>query len=376
VSRPFEVRPLETNSVAELQELWAEIDFDPSYQRQADIWERSKRQLFIDSLLNGYDIPKLYFHEFSRTGLEPLPRFAIIDGKQRLEAIREFIDGKFSLSDEFEDIEEEDSELSSRAAGISYRELALRFPDLKVRFDDAKLPVMLVQTPGDTDLDHEIIEEMFSRLNEAVPLNAPEKRNALGGPLPPQIRRLAKHVFFESRLAYPNSRFRHLDLATKFLYMEHVGGIADLKKRDLDKFVLEFRRDERYEVAEHLTARCNDVLQPMEEKFVQADYLLGSVGMVTLYFHMFRVARDEDWLDRITRAILLEFDEARAQNRARVKEAQALAIMGENPDVVGPIDPVLAQFERYAQSPNDAGALSARYAVLEAFVKLGHVSPT
>jgi hypothetical protein len=376
VSRPFAIRPLETNSIGQLQELWSEIDFEPSYQRQADIWEPSKRQLFIDSLVNGYDIPKLYFHEFSRTGRGPQPRYAIIDGKQRLDAIREFIDGKFRLADDFEDIEEEDPELSYRAAGRSYRELALEFPDLKVRFDDAALPVMLVQTPGDTDLDHEIIEEMFSRLNEAVPLNAPEKRNALGGPLPSQIRRLAKHPFFESRLAYPNSRFRHLDLATKFLYMERVGGLVDLKKRDLDKFVLEFRRDALYEEAAALAARCDTVLRHMVEKFVQADYLLGSVGMVTLYFHMFRVAREEDWLDRINRSTLSEFDDRRAQNRARVKEAQALAIMGENPEVVGPIDPVLAQFERYAQSPNDAGALSGRYAVLEAFVKLGDVSPT
>jgi hypothetical protein len=42
------------------------IDVEPAYQRRGDIWTLEKKQLLIDSILNDYDIPKLYFHSISR----------------------------------------------------------------------------------------------------------------------------------------------------------------------------------------------------------------------------------------------------------------------------------------------------------------------
>jgi len=230
VTRPFRIALLSPNAVADINTLWSAINLDPVYQRRDDIWEEAKQQLFVDSLINGYDIPKLYFHDLSWRLHGPNKRYAIIDGKQRLEAIRGFVEGEFALSDEFEDIEESDPDTARRAAGLGYSQLASKHPDLKARFDQFELPIVLVQTD-----DLEWIEEMFSRLNEAVPLNAPEKRNAFGGPLPQQIRKLSQDEFFVSRLAFQNARYRHLDLATKFLYMEYRDGLVNLKKRDLDE---------------------------------------------------------------------------------------------------------------------------------------------
>lgn len=39
------------------------INTNPKYQREAGIWSKEKKQLFIDSLLNGFDVPKIYFHD-------------------------------------------------------------------------------------------------------------------------------------------------------------------------------------------------------------------------------------------------------------------------------------------------------------------------
>src|SRR5882762_8317117 len=82
------------------------FELQPSYQRQSDVWGEEKRQLFIDSLLNGYDVPKLYFHRLPRAKT-PAPVFAIVDGKQRLEAIRAFLKNEFALSQDFVDVEAE-----------------------------------------------------------------------------------------------------------------------------------------------------------------------------------------------------------------------------------------------------------------------------
>ncbi len=57
-----------------------------------------------------------------------------------------------------------------KAGGLTYQDLATEYPKIKIRFDSYILPVILVETE-----DNDLIEEMFSRLNEAVPLNAAEK---------------------------------------------------------------------------------------------------------------------------------------------------------------------------------------------------------
>src|SRR6266487_1264767 len=97
------------------------VFMNPVYQREANIWSIEKKQLLIDSIINHFDIPKLYFHEY----LEPKliegkkRKYAVIDGKQRLLAIWEFIDNAFSLSDKFEYLPDPKVNLS----GLTYREL-------------------------------------------------------------------------------------------------------------------------------------------------------------------------------------------------------------------------------------------------------------
>lgn len=54
------------------------------------------------------------------------------------------------------------------------------------------LPIVCVNTEND-DLD--LIEDMFSRLNEAVPLNADEKRDAIGGPMTKVIKYVSSNSF-------------------------------------------------------------------------------------------------------------------------------------------------------------------------------------
>ena len=149
--------------------------------------------MLIDSLLNGFDVPKLYFHEFTpaKTINGKRYNYAIIDGKQRLLAIWDFIDGKLALADNFEYLRDE----SIKAGGLHYNELASRHLAIKTRFDATLLDIVTIRT-----LDIELIEDMFSRLNEAVPLNAPEKRNAFGGPMPKVITSLAAHAFFTKHI--------------------------------------------------------------------------------------------------------------------------------------------------------------------------------
>ena len=68
---------------------WEAINDSPDYQREAGVWSVAKQQLFIDTMLNRYDVPKLYFHDLRRNE-STHHKFAVVDGKQRLRALRNF----------------------------------------------------------------------------------------------------------------------------------------------------------------------------------------------------------------------------------------------------------------------------------------------
>lgn len=346
----FEIHDLRKNTVLYLYSQRDQIWTDPPYQRLGDIWTLDKKQLLMDSIINGFDIPKLYFRDYvalvDDAEGNPKYRYAIIDGKQRLTSIWQFIEGRYALSEGFEYLR--DPEVN--AAGLTYSELATQYPGLRLEFDQTPLPVVTIVTN-----DEEIIEDLFSRLNEAVSLSAAEKRNAFGGPIPPLIRELVQHKFFIEKVPFSNSRYRHYDLAAKMLLFEHEGKVADTKKAYLDNLVRGFKgrsEGEALNLAEHV----NVVLDKMAGIFVDQDSLLESVGMIALYFLLFRAAFRDNKMERLTRRNLQRFEHKRLENRQVASNDIAQA------------EYALLEFDRYAQSPNDGFALEFRLNVLQSFV--------
>ena len=54
----------ETWAILSLNGLKDNIDTNPDYQRPS-VWKKSQKQLLIDSILRGYDLPKFYLEEIS-----------------------------------------------------------------------------------------------------------------------------------------------------------------------------------------------------------------------------------------------------------------------------------------------------------------------
>ncbi|MEU4397824.1 DUF262 domain-containing protein [Micromonospora orduensis] len=343
----FQIASMRNSSVAYLYQQRNQIELEPVYQRQGGIWNIEKQQLLIDSIINGFDIPKIYFHEF--VGRKEVNgrrlRYAIIDGKQRMQAIWEFLENDFPLADDFRYFEEPSYDMKGKCFG----ELEEEYPDVAALFNATSLPVITIRTD-----DTELIEEMFSRLNEAAPLNAAEKRNAIGGPLPPAVRSLVTHPFFADRLPFTNSRYRHFDLAAKFLLWAHEGKVVDVKKIRLDAFAVAMKEDpsgsDKVGAAD---LRARSVLDRMAAHFEKADPLLHQVGMVSL-FYLFYLTQPGHEFDRKD---LLRFDTARRENRtiAEVDLGQARYD--------------LIEFDQRSQSPNDGSALDFRLKVLREFLE-------
>jgi uncharacterized protein with ParB-like and HNH nuclease domain len=104
-----------------------EIDMDPEYQRAGGVWSQKDQSFLIDSILNDYDIPKLYLADFSTLPSElneEKRSFAVIDGKQRLEAIFDFFDNALPLSKDFK----LEGNLDMNLKGLLYKDIQKKLP--------------------------------------------------------------------------------------------------------------------------------------------------------------------------------------------------------------------------------------------------------
>lgn len=339
--KTFDVSNLPQSSILYIYSIRDRIDMDPPYQREGDVWSLFKRQLLVDSLINGFDIPKIYFHDL---GPSSSKRYAVIDGKQRLQAIWSFIEDAFSLSEDFVLVSEPDQNLS----GMKYSDLAKRHPQLKIKFDATSLSIVRVETD-----DLEFIEEMFSRLNEAVPLSSAEKRRTFGGEGVSLINRIQSHSFFLDNIAFKDHRARYFDIASKLLFLEATGSIADTKREFLDSFVRDLKQNEDSIFgARAATGRIIVILDWMTQIFHRKDPLLKQVGVIPVMYWFLRACHLANV--NISREKFVDFDEKRDSLKQNYI-AQAAPSFDHS---------AIAQFNKLSQTPNDAYAIEFRVAVL------------
>ncbi len=127
------------------------IQIDPDFQRLPTAWKETRKQNLIISFYRGIPVPPIYLFEVDSG------RYIVIDGLQRITAIKDFVDGKFSV-----EIDGSDK----------------LFRDID-GFDDKIITVILIkQTSPNDAMDGQY--EIFKILNQsAVVLNKQEIRNCV-----------------------------------------------------------------------------------------------------------------------------------------------------------------------------------------------------
>ena len=297
------------------------IEENAPYQREGAVWSTEQQQLFIDSLLNGYDVPKIYLHDLR--GAQPTKVYAIVDGKQRLTTIWRFLADHLPLAADYKTIQANipDEALAVQAprAGERYSELD---PVWQAVLRATYLSVVLIQNATVDD-----IEDLFARLNNGEPLNAAEKRNAIGGSMAALARELARHPFFTDRLPYGNERYQHFDLATKVLMLETAvredrAAVSDLHADRLDAFVREHRtlsHDDR----ERLKEWSLVPLSLLARAFRADDPLLSRPASAPLFYLLVKRARKDlsDLSPTALRESIARFEDARHAALATPRDA-------------------------------------------------------
>lgn len=278
----FEVRAFEARTASWWYRIRDDVDANPPYQRRGSAWDKFRQSFLIDSILNDFDLPKLYLADFTYF-TSPLnqsrKRFAVIDGKQRLSAIFSFLDDQLPLAPDFVLRENPELEL----AGLTYSEIRRVAPEVTSKVENFNLPVMSVITD-----DESAVQELFVRLNSGKPLTAAERRNAMGGVVPELIREILSSPFFESCVAFSARGGAHEQAAAKLLLLELHDGPVDLKRAQLDDL---YKQGEAHYASEDIGSAATAVLETastMSAFFTPHDPLLRTQGQLPVYYLMFR----------------------------------------------------------------------------------------
>jgi len=319
------------------------INMAPTYQRRGSLWSKTKKALLIDSVLNEYDIPKIYLADFTHSTSElneAKTPYAVIDGKQRLETFFDFFEGNVVLAKDFV----LDDEPTIDLKGFTYLDLKQRFPRVAQKFEKFSPAIMSVVTD-----DEDKVDEMYVRLNSGLAVNAAERRNAMRGPIPRLIRKLALHPFFTSRIAFDTSRMAEYNTVAKILLIENRGRFVDTKAKNLDRFVQENEETKiaKFEATRETIIR---VLKEMTEIFHERDRVLRNNGPIPLYY----------WLTKNTASHKKQIRPFVEQFMDEVKAN--LLISQENPDKA---DAELTSYYTMGRTTNDQGSLSGRYEILQ-----------
>lgn len=135
-----------------------EIVLDPDFQRNSNIWNNAKKAKLIESILMGIPIPLFYFAENKNGGL------SVVDGLQRLFAIKKFIDNDYPLKNLF---------YLQKLNGLKFSQLE-RIDQQRIERYQLQVNVISSNTPEYIKLN------IFERINTgSTPLNKQEMRHAL-----------------------------------------------------------------------------------------------------------------------------------------------------------------------------------------------------
>ena len=244
---------------------------NPDFQR-GSVWSPAARSYLIDTILRELPIPKIYL----RTTVDVSTKKAfreVVDGQQRLRAIIDFANDRFSLNkraDEF--------------AGKRYSSLEPKYQEIFISY-----PLSVGQLLNATDDD---VLEVFSRLNSySVSLNAAEKRHArYQGEFKWAIRNASQrwHILWDKyKVVSVRQRVRMLDdslMAELFgVIMEGVNDGGQPKITGLYK-----KHDKTFDPDSFVINQVDGVLEFIVSNF--ADDLLGTPVLKSPHFLMFFAA--------------------------------------------------------------------------------------
>jgi len=242
------------------------------------VWENERKSLFVHSTMIDFPIPEIYAkrNETGETGEtdekgRPIRYYDILDGKQRMTTLADYINGKFKLKSNTPTV---------TCDGVEY-EVSEKFfeelpEELQDKIKDAKFKVVYF----DSLLDDEE-KELFKRLNNGKALTAKNKALACCNNIE-DILEFCKHPIFDELLSEKKLENKEQVVYAKKSYDMLFKDVNDVSfegkkiNKDLETFKMEYDEKVKLEKVFDLMMNTHTVFENetdmLEEKEDKARY--------------------------------------------------------------------------------------------------------
>lgn len=250
------------------------LDFSHPIQRQSGQWDgdRLKKSLLIHSILTGYiPVPPVYCLKEAID--EKNYSYSILDGKQRLITIFDFIDGKYPLDEETPSVVVDDTVYE--LGGKYFTDLDIECQQELLRF---KFTIY-----GFEDADDDLIEEIFFRLNNSTPLSKPQKAMPLCGVENAEfIKSILSDKFFTEICQFSALQRRKSDdmctLLQAMMLLDNRYEGYDFASISADE-IMRYASHIKKNYSEEQKNRLYDIIDYLEKVFPEKDKMLKKINI-------------------------------------------------------------------------------------------------
>lgn len=249
------------------------LQMDHVIQRQSGQWEgdKLKKSLLIHSLLANYPVPPVYCLKEAAGGKDY--SYSILDGKQRLTTIFDFIDGRYPIDTETPAVTIEDAVYE--LGGKYFTDLDTECQQELLRF---KFTIY-----GFEDADDDLIEEIFFRLNNSTPLSKPQKAMPLCGVENAKfIKSILSDRFFSEICQFSALQRRKSDdmctLLQAMMLLDNRYGSYEFSSISADE-IMRYAASIKNNYSEEQKNRLYDIIDYLEKVFPEKDKLLKKINI-------------------------------------------------------------------------------------------------
>lgn len=284
-----------------------ELDLQPNFQR-GEIWDTKRRQRLIDTIIREWYVPAI--HIVVDTDGEEV----VLDGQQRLAAIRDFFADRVKIDGTIEPHDE----LVASLNGLKYSKLPFAVRKAVNRF---VLPIITLSEYGPQEPN-----ELFFRLNQAYNLTPPEKRNALHGKARDQVRQVVDDLteiglLDSSKIGFTNGRLAYDDIIARTCVAFELGNLRQhINNNVVEEF---YRATKPFSDATVDSVRWSgaEVLRQIDGSGTRVKFNKGTLQTWLIYSHWAPLAGGP-----IPSQLLAEFE----IDRALVKKGEQLPVSGKS----------------------------------------------
>lgn len=256
------------------------ISFDYPIQRKSGQWNHYKKSLLIHSMIEDYPVPALYSitEKHLIDGKEVNVHF-ILDGKQRLNSLFEFLNGDYALHEAIEDVEVEDEKFEVQ--GKKFEEL-----DEVVQDHILSYSMLIYEIKDATD---DQIEDLFFRFNNGTPLTKQQQGRAKTGKVWAQkLKELTNHSCMQEKAYFTKAQLiAEMDevvVLQAMMILDENYHLRTLSSNEIMNYQLTLKKDAENKL--DLVQRIKEIMNYLDESIIKKDSILTKKINLPILFVM------------------------------------------------------------------------------------------